>query len=117
MRSADETDIPLLLRVVATAYERRALGVGVGLAVRVGGHCLPEQTTTVSLLAPPPGPALPFLLAAAPAGRVMDAFSCPRHHAVLVMRGGGLMLVAVGVLQASQIWQALISRVQGLFSG
>lgn len=63
------------------------------------------------------GLGLPFLLAALSAGRVMDAFAWPRRHAVVIMRVGGLMLVVVGVLQASGLWTALISRMQGLISG
>lgn len=63
------------------------------------------------------GLGLPFLLAAASASRVMTAFAWPRHHAVAIMRAGGLMLVTVGLLQVSGAWTALIAQMQGLITG
>ena len=63
------------------------------------------------------GLGLPFLLAAAPAGRAMEAFAWPRRHAVLIMRAGGLVLVVVGLLQLSGAWTALIAQIQDLITG
>lgn len=63
------------------------------------------------------GLGLPFLLAAASASRMMTAFDWPRRHARGVMRVGGAMLVAVGLLQVSGAWAAMIARMQGLISG
>lgn len=63
------------------------------------------------------GLGIPFLLAAASAGRAMSAFAWPRRHAAAIMRIGGLMLVLVGALQVSGAWGALIARMQGLISG
>jgi cytochrome c-type biogenesis protein len=63
------------------------------------------------------GLGIPFLLAAATAGRAMTAFTWPRRHARALMRGGGLMLVLVGVLQVTGAWGALIAQMQGLISG
>ena len=63
------------------------------------------------------GLGLPFLLAAASAGRVMNAFAWPRAHAVAIMRAGGMMLVILGALQVSGAWTALIARMQGLITG
>jgi len=63
------------------------------------------------------GLGVPFLLAAASAGRAMRVFAWPRQHAAAIMRLGGLMLVLVGALQVSGAWSALIASMQGLISG
>lgn len=63
------------------------------------------------------GLGLPFLAAAASASRAMAAFAWPRRHARAVMRAGGLMLLAVGLLQVSGAWTALIAHLQGAISG
>lgn len=63
------------------------------------------------------GLGIPFLLAAASAGRAMNAFAWPRRHAAAIMRLGGLMLVLVGLLQVSGAWTAMIAQMQGLISG
>lgn len=63
------------------------------------------------------GLGVPFLLAAASAQKAMTVFAWPRRHARTLMRGGGLMLVAVGVLQVTGAWTTLIAHLQGLISG
>jgi DNA replication protein DnaC len=47
----DETGAQLLFRVVAAAYERRALGIASHWPFESWGRFLPEHTTAVSLLA------------------------------------------------------------------
>lgn len=63
------------------------------------------------------GLGVPFLLVALAVGRMMSAVAFARRHAAWVMRAGGLLLVAVGVLQLSGAWTELIARMQGLISG
>ena len=46
----DDTGAQLLFRVVAAAYERRALGIASHWPFDQGGRFLPEHTTAVSLL-------------------------------------------------------------------
>lgn len=46
----DDTGAQLLFRVVAAAYERRALGIASHWPFEAWGRFLPEHTTAVSLL-------------------------------------------------------------------
>ena len=46
----DDTGAQLLFRVVAAAYERRALGIASHWPFEPWGRFLPEHTTAVSLL-------------------------------------------------------------------
>ncbi len=46
----DDTGAQLLFRVVAAAYERRALGIASHWPFESWGRFLPEHTTAVSLL-------------------------------------------------------------------
>lgn len=62
------------------------------------------------------GLGLPFLLAAVSSRAAMRAFAWPRRHARAVMRVGGAMLVAVGLLQVTGVWTMLIARLQGTIS-
>lgn len=64
------------------------------------------------------GLGLPFILAGLAYGRAMRAFSFFRRHQVWVMRTGGLMLVAVGVLLVTGLWAEMVTWVQStLVSG
>lgn len=63
------------------------------------------------------GLGIPFILAAASVQRVMTTFGWARRHARTVMRGGGAMLILLGILQVSGLWTTLISRLQGLIVG
>lgn len=63
------------------------------------------------------GLGLPFLIAAAAAGRTLRAVGFARRHSVGVMRLGGALLVLVGLLQLSGLWTELIVRLQGTISG
>ncbi|MGC4939906.1 cytochrome c biogenesis CcdA family protein [Kribbella sp. DT2] len=60
------------------------------------------------------GLGIPFVLAAFGIQRVFALYGIARRHAGAVMRIGGLMLVAVGVLQVSGAWGHLISKLQVL---
>lgn len=63
------------------------------------------------------GLGIPFIAAAASVDRMMTGFGWARRHAATIARGGGAMLVLLGVLQVSGAWTALISRIQGLVIG
>jgi cytochrome c-type biogenesis protein len=63
------------------------------------------------------GLGIPFILAAASVQRVMTTFGWARRHARNIMRGGGAMLILLGILQVSGLWTALISRLQGVIVG
>lgn len=63
------------------------------------------------------GLGLPFLAAAAGATRAFRVFAFARRHAAGIMRGGGILLVVVGLLQVTGLWVALIARMQGLITG
>jgi len=63
------------------------------------------------------GLGVPFLLVAAAVGRALRAVAFARRHAIAIMRVGGVLLIAVGVLQVSGAWAALIVRLQSLISG
>ncbi|WP_110180444.1 cytochrome c biogenesis CcdA family protein [Nocardioides solisilvae] len=58
------------------------------------------------------GLGLPFVLAGLAYGRAMRAFSFFKRHQAWVMRAGGLMLVAVGVLLVTGLWAELVTWVQ-----
>ena len=55
------------------------------------------------------GIGIPFLVAAAMFQRGMRLFSFARRHAGLVTRLGGALLVAVGVLEVSGVWAAVLT--------
>jgi cytochrome c-type biogenesis protein len=63
------------------------------------------------------GLGVPFLLVAAAFERMIWMMSFARRHAGAVMRFGGGMLVAVGLLQLTGLWGQLIVRLQTLISG
>jgi cytochrome c-type biogenesis protein len=58
------------------------------------------------------GVGLPFLLAGLAYERMLGAFQFVRRHQVWVMRAGGLMMVAVGVLLVTGVWDQAISWLQ-----
>ena len=60
------------------------------------------------------GLGLPFLLAALGVQRAFKVFAFARRHARGVMQFGGLLLIAVGVLQVTGIWTSMIAELQGL---
>ena len=63
------------------------------------------------------GLGVPFLVAAAGVSRAFGSFSFARRHALGVMRGGGLMLIALGVLEVTGLWGQAIAQLQGSIAG
>ncbi len=63
------------------------------------------------------GLGLPFIAAGVAFDRAVRVFATVRRHSVAIMRVGGVMLVAVGVLQVSGLWTQLIAQLQGLVTG
>lgn len=60
------------------------------------------------------GLGIPFLLAAFSAHRLLGRFGWARRHARTVMNLGGVMLIALGVVQVTGLWTALMVPLQGL---
>jgi cytochrome c-type biogenesis protein len=58
------------------------------------------------------GLGLPFIAAGLAYEKALSAFGWVRHHQVWVMRAGGLMLVAVGVLLLTGWWDQMVSWLQ-----
>jgi cytochrome c-type biogenesis protein len=50
------------------------------------------------------GLGVPFLMVAASLHRAMERLAVVRRHSVLIMRSGGVLLVAIGLLQISGVW-------------
>jgi cytochrome c-type biogenesis protein len=84
-----------------------ALGIDSGTAVRGGvlavAYCL--------------GLGLPFILTALAFGRAMTAFAWVRRHHVWVMRAGGAMLVTIGVLLVTGVWNDINVALQVWVNG
>ena len=84
-----------------------ALGLGEGTALRGGvlavAYCL--------------GLGLPFVLAAVAFGRAMTVFDWFKKHYVAVMRAGGGMLVVIGVLLMTGVWDSWVSSLQVWVNG
>lgn len=58
------------------------------------------------------GLGLPFLAVAASLHRAMQRLASVRRHSVALMRVGGLLLVAIGVLQISGVWGAWLNAMR-----
>jgi cytochrome c-type biogenesis protein len=58
------------------------------------------------------GIGVPFLIVAFAFQRGVNVFAFARRHARLIMRIGGLMLIAVGVLEVTGAWAAAITWLQ-----
>lgn len=63
------------------------------------------------------GMGIPFVVVALTYGRSMRVFGWFRRHQVAVMRTGGGMLVAVGVLLVTGVWTDLVAYMQGWIGG
>jgi cytochrome c-type biogenesis protein len=63
------------------------------------------------------GVGLPFIVAALAYRRALGAFGWVRRHQVWVMRAGGAMLVALGVLLLTGAWGSLVASMQGWIRG
>ena len=62
------------------------------------------------------GLGIPFLLAAVGVTKAFHVFAFARRHARTVTRTGGLLLVAVGVLEITGAWTAMIAQLQGIIA-
>ena len=84
-----------------------ALGIDGGTAVRGGvlavAYCL--------------GLGLPFVLTALGFDRAMSAFAWVRRHQVWMMRAGGAMLVTIGVLLVTGVWNDMTIAMQVWVNG
>ncbi len=58
------------------------------------------------------GLGIPFLIVALLFQRGMTAFGFARRHARLITRAGGALLVAIGVLELTGAWTAVLSWIQ-----
>lgn len=60
------------------------------------------------------GLGIPFIIAAFSVSRAMTRLQWARRHASKVMLVGGLVMIALGVLQVSGLWLDLMTRLQGV---
>jgi cytochrome c-type biogenesis protein len=63
------------------------------------------------------GLGIPFLVAAVSFERMMTAVAWVRKHQVWVMRLGGAMLVTVGVLLLTGVWDSMVQSMQTWLPG
>ncbi|MFB9967701.1 cytochrome c biogenesis CcdA family protein [Sinosporangium siamense] len=63
------------------------------------------------------GLGLPFVLAGLAYRRALGAFKALRRHSRLITRVGGAMLVLVGLLLVTGLWDQLIASMQGWIGG
>ena len=91
---------PTLAAVQTLAYREASAGRG---ALLTAAYCL--------------GLGVPFLLTAVAMRRALGAFAVVKRHYSVVMRVGGILLVLVGLLLVSGLWQELMVEVRGWVSG
>lgn len=60
------------------------------------------------------GLGIPFIVAAFSVSRAMTRLQWARRHASKVMLIGGLVMIALGILQVSGLWLELMTRLQGV---
>lgn len=58
------------------------------------------------------GLGLPFLFAALGLSRALRAYEFARQHTVMIMRLGGMMLIALGLLQVTGLWGDLMAQMR-----
>ena len=63
------------------------------------------------------GLGIPFIVAALSMHRFLRSVGWARRHALALMRGGGGMLILLGVLQLTGVWTRIIAGMQGWISG
>ncbi|KUL34702.1 cytochrome C biogenesis protein ResC [Streptomyces sp. NRRL F-4489] len=86
---------PTLTAVQTLAYQQASAGRGALLTV---AYCL--------------GLGLPFIAVALAFRRMLGAFGWVKRHYVWVMRAGGGMMIALGVLLVTGAWDSLMSQLQ-----
>jgi cytochrome c-type biogenesis protein len=91
---------PTLAAVQTLAYTEASAGRG---AFLTGAYCL--------------GLGVPFVLTGLAFRSALGAFAVVKRHYALVMRIGGLLLVVVGLLLVSGLWEDLMVEVRGWVSG
>jgi cytochrome c-type biogenesis protein len=63
------------------------------------------------------GLGLPFLVTALAFSRAMSAFDWVRRHQLAILRAGGGMLVAIGVLLVTGLWSEITVAMQVWITG
>lgn len=91
---------PTLTSVIALSYNEASAGRGAILTV---AYCL--------------GLGLPFVLAAVAFRKALGAFGWVKRHYVWVMRIGGTMMIATGLLLLTGAWDSLVSEMQTWSNG
>ena len=91
---------PTLAAVQALAYTQASAGRG---ALLTAAYCA--------------GLGVPFVLTGLAFKRALGAFEVVKRHYVLVMRVGGGLLVVVGLLLVSGLWETLMVSLRGLVAG
>ena len=91
---------PTLAAVQTLAYTEASAGRG---AFLTAAYCA--------------GLGIPFVLTGLAFRRALGAFAVVRRHYALVMRIGGGLLVAVGLLLVSGVWEDLMVEIRGWISG
>jgi len=91
---------PTLAAVNSLAFTEASAGRGAILTV---AYCL--------------GLGLPFVLAAVAFRKALGAFGWVKRHYVWVLRIGGTMMIATGVLLLTGVWDLLVQHMQGWTDG
>ena len=91
---------PTLAAVQTLAYREASAGRG---ALLTAAYCA--------------GLGIPFLLTAVAFRRALGTFDVIKRHYAVVMRVGGIMLVVVGLLLVSGLWEDLMIEVRSWVSG
>ena len=91
---------PTLAAVQTLAYTQASAGRG---ALLTAAYCL--------------GLGLPFVLTALAFRRALSAFAVVKRHYRAVMNTGGILLIAVGLLLVTGIWNQIIESMRGLIAG
>ncbi|MBT2392780.1 MULTISPECIES: cytochrome c biogenesis CcdA family protein [Streptomyces] len=91
---------PTLSAVQVLAAEQASAGRGAILTV---AYCI--------------GLGLPFVLAAVAFRKALGAFGWVKRHYAWVMRIGGIMMIATGLLLLTGIWDGLVQGMQGWTNG
>lgn len=91
---------PTIASVNTLAFEQATAGRG---AVLMIAYCL--------------GLGVPFVLAAVAFRKALGAFGWIKRHYVWVMRIGGIMMIATGLLLLTGAWDTLVQEMQGWSDG